>query len=85
MNNKIIVALDNEIRDGIHLVSKLNTPEMSEKIYGFKVGSLWLFERGKKIIHTYHGPYLIKRKSQRPSPVNPVPPVINSRILIPAR
>lgn len=52
MKNKIIVALDNEVKDGIRLVSKLNTPEMSEKIYGFKVGSLWLFEIGKEIINT---------------------------------
>lgn len=52
MMNKIIIALDNKVEDGIRLVSRLNTPEMSEKIYGFKVGSLWLFEIGKEIINT---------------------------------
>lgn len=49
MNNQIIVAMDNEIPDGIKLISELKT---SKEVYGYKVGSLWIMERGIRILNT---------------------------------
>lgn len=47
MNNQIIIAMDNEIPDGIRLISKLRT---SEQVYGYKIGSLWILDRGMNIL-----------------------------------
>lgn len=47
MKNQIIIAMDNEIPDGIRLISKLRT---SGQIYGYKIGSLWILDRGIDIL-----------------------------------
>lgn len=47
LNNQIIVAMDNEIQDGIGLIRKtINKPE----IYGYKIGSLWILDRGIDVL-----------------------------------
>lgn len=47
MKNQIIVAMDMEIPDGMKLISKTRT---SEQIYGYKIGSLWILDRGIEIL-----------------------------------
>lgn len=47
MSNQIIVAMDMEIPDGIKLIAKTRT---SEQIYGYKIGSLWMLDRGLNIL-----------------------------------
>lgn len=47
MKNQIIVAMDMDIPEGIKLISKLRT---SEKIYGYKIGSLWILDRGVEVL-----------------------------------
>lgn len=50
-DNQIIVALDNEIEDGMSLVKNIeNNPEIKEKIYGYKIGSLWILRRGLDVV-----------------------------------
>lgn len=50
-DNKIIVALDNDINDGIKLIKVIDeSKELREKIYGFKIGSLWVLDRGIDIV-----------------------------------
>jgi len=49
MKNQIIVAMDMEIPDGIKLISQTRT---SEQIYGYKIGSLWILDRGTSILKT---------------------------------
>lgn len=50
-DNKVIVALDNDINDGIKLIKAINdNKEFRKKIYGFKVGSLWVLDRGIDIV-----------------------------------
>lgn len=49
MKNQIIVAMDNEIVDGIRLIAKLTA---SNQIYGYKIGSLWILDRGMDILKT---------------------------------
>lgn len=49
MKNQIIVAMDNEIPDGIRLISKLRT---SEQVYGYKIGSMWILNRGVNILRS---------------------------------
>lgn len=39
--------MDNEIPDGIKLMSQLRS---SDKIYGYKIGSLWILDRGTEIL-----------------------------------
>lgn len=45
--NKIIVAMDNSIEDGMKLIA--NTCN-SEKVYGYKIGSLWILDNGIVIL-----------------------------------
>ena len=52
MKNQIIVAMDMEIPEGIELMSEIRT---SEQIYGYKVGSLWILERGIDILRILRG------------------------------
>ncbi len=47
MKNQIIVAMDMEIPDGMKLISKIR---QSEKVYGYKIGSLWILDRGLDIL-----------------------------------
>lgn len=47
MKNQIIVAMDNEIQDGIELIAKT---ECSNEVYGYKVGSLWILDKGIQIL-----------------------------------
>lgn len=50
-DNKIIVALDNDTDDGICLVDDIEECiEINHMIYGYKVGSIWILERGMDII-----------------------------------
>lgn len=45
--NKIIVALDTDISDGINIVEQIeDNDELKDMIYGYKVGSLWILEEG---------------------------------------
>lgn len=54
-DNKIIVALDNNICDGIKLIELIGEDQdLRKKIYGFKVGSLWVLERGIDIVQDVH-------------------------------
>lgn len=41
--NKIIIAMDNRVGDGLELVGKTMD---SSKVYGYKIGSLWILEDG---------------------------------------
>jgi len=50
--NQIIVAMDMEIPNGIELMSEIRT---SEQIYGYKIGSLWILERGIDILRILRG------------------------------
>lgn len=55
-DNKIIVALDNDINDGIKLIKAIDeNKELRNKVYGFKVGSLWVLDKGidiaKEVCH----------------------------------
>ncbi len=47
MKNQIIVAMDNEIKDGLELMEK--TRDCNE-VYGYKIGSLWVLEKGVSIL-----------------------------------
>lgn len=47
MKNQIIIAMDMEIPEGIRLISKIRT---SKKVYGYKIGSLWILDRGLDIL-----------------------------------
>lgn len=49
MNRQIIVAMDMEIPNGIRMISKLRT---AKEIYGYKIGSLWVMEKGISILET---------------------------------
>ena len=44
--------MDCTIEDGIRLIAELKHSNIAHMIYGFKIGSLWLFESGKEIINT---------------------------------
>lgn len=53
--NKIVIALDNEVKDGLKLLEKVNEDsELRKKIYGVKVGSLWILEKGVDVIKDVH-------------------------------
>jgi orotidine-5'-phosphate decarboxylase len=55
-DNKIIIALDNEIRDGLKLIELVNRDEELRKmVYGVKVGGLWVLEEGIDIVVDVHG------------------------------
>lgn len=47
MKNQIILAMDNEIPDGIELMAKT---ECSKKLYGYKIGSLWILDKGIQVL-----------------------------------
>ena len=47
MKNQIIVAMDMEIPEGMKLMSKTR---MSEQVYGYKIGSLWILDSGIDIL-----------------------------------
>lgn len=50
-DNKIIIAMDNDIDDGLGLLDIINqNPELKKKIYGVKIGSLWVLEKGVDIV-----------------------------------
>jgi len=57
IHNQIIVALDNEIEEGTWLVEKIeNNPEIKDKVYGYKIGSLWILQKGLDAIEElYYG------------------------------
>ncbi len=49
--NKIIISLDNDIEEGIKLLETIDEgSELRKKIYGVKVGSLWVLEKGIDIV-----------------------------------
>jgi orotidine-5'-phosphate decarboxylase len=53
--NKVVIALDNEIKDGLRLLEIINEdPELRKKIYGVKIGSLWVLEKGVDIVKDVH-------------------------------
>ena len=50
-DNKIIIAMDNDIDDGLKLLETINDdPGLKNKIYGVKIGSLWVLEKGVDIV-----------------------------------
>lgn len=50
-NNKIVIAMDNDIDDGLKLLDTINqNPELKKKVYGVKIGSLWVLEKGVDIV-----------------------------------
>ena len=54
-DNKIIIALDNEIKDGLRLIDLINKDkELRKMVYGVKVGSLWVLEVGIDIVIDVH-------------------------------
>lgn len=49
--NKIVVALDTEISDGLSIVAEIeDNDELKEMVYGYKIGSLWMLEEGLNTI-----------------------------------
>ena len=53
--NRIVIALDNEIKDGLKLIDTINKDkELRKMIYGVKVGSLWALEVGIDIVVDVH-------------------------------
>ena len=54
-DNKIIIALDNEIKDGLRLISLIcDDKELRKMVYGLKVGSLWVLENGIDVVVDTH-------------------------------
>lgn len=50
-DNKIIIAMDNNINDGLKLLETINEDQsLKKKIYGVKIGSLWVLEKGIDIV-----------------------------------
>ena len=50
-DNKIVIAMDNNINDGLKLLETINEDqELKNKIYGIKIGSLWVLEKGVDIV-----------------------------------
>lgn len=50
-DNKIVIAMDNDIDDGLRLLEIINqNPELKKKVYGVKIGSLWILEKGVDIV-----------------------------------
>ena len=50
-DNKIVIAMDNNIDDGLRLLKTINqNPELKKKVYGVKIGSLWVLEKGVDIV-----------------------------------
>lgn len=50
-DNKIVIALDNDVEDGLKLVETVSDDsELKKRIYGLKVGSLWILEKGINIV-----------------------------------
>lgn len=50
-DNKIVIAMDNDIDDGLKLLDTINEdPELKKKVYGVKIGSLWVLEKGVDIV-----------------------------------
>lgn len=50
-DNKIILALDNRIEDGLILIDMIRqNTELRQKLYGIKVGSIWVLEEGIDIV-----------------------------------
>lgn len=50
-DNKIVIAMDNDINDGLKLLDKINEDsELKKKVYGVKIGSLWVLEKGVDIV-----------------------------------
>lgn len=53
--NQIIIALDNDIKDGLKLLETIEKDKDIQKmIYGVKVGSLWVLEKGIDIVKDVH-------------------------------
>lgn len=53
--NKIVIALDDEIKDGLRFIETINgDKELRKMIYGIKVGSLWVLEAGIDIVADVH-------------------------------
>ncbi len=51
MKNQIIIAMDMEISEGMNLIQNLERyPKIQKMIYGYKIGSLWILERGIEIL-----------------------------------
>lgn len=49
--NKIIISLDDGIKDGIKLVETINRDkDLRKMIYGIKVGSFWILESGIDVV-----------------------------------
>lgn len=49
MNNKIIIAMDNSIEDGMKMIAK--TCNLNG-VYGYKIGSLWILDNGIDILNS---------------------------------
>lgn len=50
-DNKIVIAMDNDINDGLKLLKTINEDsELKKKVYGVKIGSLWVLEKGVDIV-----------------------------------
>jgi orotidine-5'-phosphate decarboxylase len=53
--NKIVIALDDEIKDGLRFIETINRDkELRKMIYGIKIGSLWVLEAGLDIVTDVH-------------------------------
>lgn len=56
IQNQIIVALDNDVEDGLGLIETIeDNVELSSKVYGYKVGSLWILDRGLDVLDEVWG------------------------------
>ena len=54
-DNKIVIAMDNDIDDGLILLETISqNSELKKKIYGVKIGSLWILEKGVDIVKEVH-------------------------------
>jgi orotidine-5'-phosphate decarboxylase len=50
-NNKIVIAMDNDISDGLRLIETIsNDQALRKKVYGIKIGSLWVIDKGMDIV-----------------------------------
>jgi orotidine-5'-phosphate decarboxylase len=53
--NKVVIALDDEIKDGLRFIETINRDkELRKMIYGIKIGSLWILEAGIDIVADVH-------------------------------
>lgn len=56
IQNQIIVALDNDIEDGLKLIEIIeDDSDLMRKIYGYNIGSMWVLDRGLNVLDDVWG------------------------------